>query len=419
MLSYTLAQPAYMPRMPETIEELGISASVVTDLLMRRAYVAGTSTMASLSQTLKLSPIIIESIFRELRQQQLVEVKGMVGNDYSFTLTSAGKQMAMERYQITRYCGPAPVSLKQYQRAVKSQSARVRTDRDALRKSLSDLVLTDSILDRIGPAVISQSSIFLYGATGGGKTSIAERLLRIYGDVIVLPYALEVDGQIIQHYDPVVHERVELFSDDLDPRWLICKRPCVVAGGELVPSMLDLRLDEATGIYAAPLQLKANNGVFVIDDFGRQLMSPRDLLNRWIVPLDRRVDYLMLRYGVKFQIPFEMLVVFATNLDPRELADEAFLRRIQNKVYVEPVDDASFDEILARVVRARNLKCEQGVGQYMREICIALGGSGELRACYPADICQIIIAIASYEGTTPEVNRDNVYRAANLYFARK
>ncbi len=418
MLSYTLAQPAYMPRMPETIEELGISASVVTDLLMRRAYVAGTSTMASLSQTLKLSPIIIESIFRELRQQQLVEVKGMVGNDYSFTLTNAGKTMAMERYQITRYCGPAPVSLKQYQRAVKSQSARVRTDRDSLRKSLSDLVLTDSILDRIGPAVISQSSIFLYGATGGGKTSIAERLLRIYGDVIVLPYALEVDGQVIQHYDPVVHERVELFSDDLDPRWLICKRPCVIAGGELVPTMLDLRLDEATGIYAAPLQLKANNGVFVIDDFGRQLMSPRDLLNRWIVPLDRRVDYLMLRYGVKFQIPFEMLVVFATNLDPRELADEAFLRRIQNKVYVEPVDDVCFDEILARVVRARNLKCEPGVAQYMREICVALG-SGELRACYPADICQILIAIASYEATTPEVNRDNVYRAANLYFARK
>ncbi len=418
MLSYTLAQPSYMPRMPETIEELGIAASVVTDLILRRVYLSGTSTLTSLSQTLKLSPIIIEGVFRGLRQQQLVEVKGMVGNDYSFTLTNAGKSMAIERYQITRYCGPAPVSLKQYQRAVKSQAARVRTDRDSLRKALSDLVLTDSLLDRVGPAAISQTSIFLYGATGGGKTSIAERLLRIYGDVIVLPYALEVDGQIIQHYDPVVHERVELFTDELDPRWLVCKRPCVIAGGELVPSMLDLRLDEATGIYAAPLQLKANNGVFVIDDFGRQLMSPRDLLNRWIVPLDRRVDYLMLRYGVKFQIPFEMLVVFATNLDPLELADEAFLRRIQNKVYIEPVDDVCFDEILARVVRARNLRCEPGSGLHLRELCIAMG-SGELRACYPADICAILIAIASYEGRTPEVNRENLQRATQLYFARK
>lgn len=418
MLSFTLAQPAYIPKIPDTLEDLGISASVVTDLMLRRTYVSGTTTLTALSEALKLSPIIVEQIFRELRQQQLIEVKGMIGNDYSFSLTSAGRNMALERYEITRYCGPMPVPLKQYHRAVKCQAARVRTDRDSLRKCFSDLVLTDSLLDRVGPAVISQSSIFLYGATGGGKTSIAERLLRIYQDVIVLPYAIEVDGQIIQHYDPVVHERVETFAENLDPRWVICKRPCVIAGGELVPSMLDLRLDDATGIYAAPLQLKANNGVFVIDDFGRQLIAPRDLLNRWIVPLDRRVDYLMLRYGVKFQIPFEMLVVFATNLDPRELADEAFLRRIQNKVYVEPVDDASFDEILLRVVRARNLPFDPEAAPCLRRLCTTLG-PGELRACYPADICGILVSIALYEGRTPEVNPSALTRAANLYFAKK
>jgi predicted ATPase with chaperone activity len=259
--------------------------------------------------------------------------------------------------------------------------------------------------------------VFLYGPTGGGKTSIAERLLRVYQDVIVVPYALEVDGQIIQQYDPVVHEKVETFAEDLDPRWVICKRPCVIAGGELVPSMLDLRLDEATGIYAAPLQLKANNGVFVIDDFGRQLMSPRDLLNRWIVPLDRRVDYLMLKYGIKFQIPFEMLVVFATNLDPRELADEAFLRRIQNKVYVDAVDADTFDEILDRVLRARNLPCEPDAAAHLRHICES-SGSGELRACYPADICGILIAMATYDARPPEVNRETLCRAASLYFAK-
>ncbi len=418
MLSFTLAQPAYIPKIPDTIEELGISESVVTDLMLRRIYVSGTTSLTALSEALKLSPLIVEKVFRDLRHQQLLDVKGMVGNDYTFSLTAAGRNMALERYEITRYCGPMPVPLKQYHRAVKCQAARVRTDRDTLRKCFSDLVLTDSLLDRIGPAVISQSSIFLYGATGGGKTSIAERLLRIFQDVIVLPYALEVDGQIIQHYDPVVHERVETFAENLDPRWVICKRPCVIAGGELVPSMLDLRLDDATGIYAAPLQLKANNGVFVIDDFGRQLIAPRDLLNRWIVPLDRRVDYLMLRYGVKFQIPFEMLVVFATNLDPRELADEAFLRRIQNKVYVEPVEDACFDEILQRVVRARNLACDPDAPAALRRLCTTLG-PGELRACYPADICNILIAISLYEGRTPEVNAANLERAAHLYFAKK
>ncbi len=194
------------------------------------------------------------------------------------------------------------------------------------------------MLDALGPAIISQSSIFVYGPTGNGKTSLAERMLRVYRDAVLIPYAVEVDNQIISLYDPVVHQPLEHEDSDMDPRWIVCKRPCIVVGGELVPSMLELRLDESSGIYAAPLQMKATNGILIIDDFGRQLMSPRDLLNRWIVPLDRRVDYLTLRYGVKFQIPFETMVVFSTNLEPSDLADEAFLRRIHNKIYVEAVD---------------------------------------------------------------------------------
>ena len=174
------------------------------------------------------------------------------------------------------------------------------------------------MLDQLGPAIISQNSIFVYGPTGNGKTSLAERMLRVYQDAVLIPYAVEVDSQIISLYDPVVHQPLENDDEDADPRWILCKRPCIVVGGELIPSMLELRLDEASGIYAAPLQMKANNGILIIDDFGRQLMSPRDLLNRWIVPLDRRVDYLTLRYGVKFQIPFELMVVFSTNLEPSD-----------------------------------------------------------------------------------------------------
>jgi len=408
---------AYCPPMPETLEKLGIPRSLVIDLVMRRVYLSGLSNFQSLSEALKLSTSVIENIFRELRQQQLIEVKGMTGNDYNFTLTSAGRDLAAERYRITHYAGPAPVSLADYHAATKAQAAKIRVDRKSLRQMLSDLVLTDHLLDQLGPALISQTSIFLYGPTGCGKTSLAERLLRVYQDAILVPYAVEVDGQVVQLYDPVVHEAIEGIEQEFDPRWVLCRRPCVIAGGELVTGMLDLRLDEATGIYAAPVQMKANNGVFVIDDFGRQLVSPRELLNRWMVPLDRRVDYLALRYGVKFKIPFEILVVFSTNLDPRELADEAFLRRLQNKVFVEPVDGATFDEIFRRVVAARNLACDPESAEYLRKLCMR-EGSLELRACYPNDVCNIIVAIGRYENRPARVTKADLERAVTLYFAQ-
>ena len=225
----------------------------------------------------------------------------MTGNDYNFLLSAAGKQLAGERFQVSQYAAACPVSLKEYNAATKAQSAKVEVDRRMLRQAFSDLVVSDRMLDQLGPAIISQNSIFVYGPTGNGKTSLAERMLRVYQDAILLPYAVEVDSQIISLYDPVVHTPLETDRDDVDPRWILCKRPCIVVGGELIPSMLELRLDEASGIYAAPLQMKANNGILIIDDFGRQLMSPRDLLNRWIVPLDRRVDYLTL--AVRREVP--------------------------------------------------------------------------------------------------------------------
>ncbi len=274
------------------------------------------------------------------------------------------------------------------------------------------------MLDQLGPAIISQNSIFVYGPTGNGKTSLAERMLRVYQDAVLIPYAVEVDNQIISLYDPVVHQPIE--SDDHETSiraGSLCKRPCIVVGGELIPSMLELRLDEASGIYAAPLQMKANNGILIIDDFGRQLMSPRDLLNRWIVPLDRRVDYLTLRYGVKFQIPFELMVVFSTNLEPSDLADEAFLRRIHNKIYVEAVDPGSFDQIFTRVVQARNIQAEPDSAEYLRKLCLREGRT-ELRACYPADICNILTSIGRYEGRPPMMTKPELERAAALYFAK-
>jgi hypothetical protein len=411
------ARSVFLPPVPQTFEKLDIPENLVLDLMLRRMLLEGTCNLHRLSKSLRLSVPIVDQCFRHMRQQQLVEVKGMAGNDYNFSLSSAGKQLAGERFQITQYAGAAPVSLKDYALATQTQAAHLDVDRRILQSCYSDLVVSDRMLDQLGPALISQSSIFIYGPTGNGKTSLAERMLRVYQDAILIPYAVEVDNQIISLYDPVVHQIVEDCDEDRDPRWVLCKRPCIVVGGELIPSMLELRLDESSGIYAAPLQMKANNGIFIIDDFGRQLMSPRDLLNRWIVPLDRRVDYLTLRYGVKFQIPFELMVVFSTNLEPADLADEAFLRRIHNKIYVEAVDAAAFDEIFRRVVTRRKLAYEPDTAEFLRGICLREGRT-ELRACYPNDICNILAAIGQYEKRPPRLSKADLERASALYFAK-
>lgn len=408
---------AFAPKIPQTFEELGISQSLVLDLMLRRLILEGFSTLQSLSQSLRLSVPIVSQTFQQMRQQQLIEVKGMAGNDYQFTLSGAGKALAAERFQITQYAGAAPVSLRDYSRATKAQSAQVQINRASLKSAFGDLIVPDRLLDQLGPALISQNSIFIYGPTGNGKTSIAERMLRVYEDAVLLPYAVEVDGQIISLFDPVVHSPLENNEPDLDPRWILCRRPCIVVGGELIPSMLELRLDETSGIYAAPLQMKANNGIFIIDDFGRQLMSPRDLLNRWIVPLDRRVDYLMLRYGIKFQIPFELMVVFSTNLEPADLADEAFLRRIHNKIFVEAVEAPAFDQIFSRVVAHRGIPAEPESAEYLRKLCLREGRT-ELRACYPGDICNILVSIGQYEGRPPRMTKADLERATALYFAK-
>ncbi len=407
---------AFAPKPPQNIAALGIPQSLLLDIMLRRMLLEGTSTLGRLSRLLKAPVPVLSELFQQMRQQQLVEVKGMVGNDYTFTLSGNGKTLAAERFQITQYAGAVPVALAEYSAAARAQTARPEVTRERLREAYSDLVLRDEFLDQLGPALISQKSIFLYGPTGNGKTSLAERMLRVYSDDVLIPYAVEVDGQIISLYDPVVHQPAGE-SGDVDARWIRCKRPCVVAGGELVPSMLEVRLDEASGIYAAPLQMKANNGLFIIDDFGRQLISPRDLLNRWIVPLDRRVDYLTLRYGVKFQIPFEVMVVFSTNLDPSDLADEAFLRRIQNKVYVDAIDPETFEEVFRRVTAGRNMQAAADAAAHLRKLCQSYGAS-ELRACYPGDICDIVTAIGRYENRPPLITETELTRAAELYFAK-
>jgi len=404
--------------MPDKVDDLGIPRSMVSDLILRYVWLHGSASLAALNKALKLSFPVLESMFHQFRQQQLLEVKGMVGNDYSFMLTGQGRALASTRNEICQYVGPAPVSIQDYHKVVQAQSAQVRLSRESLRAAFHDLVLPDNLLDQLGPSLIGHQSLFLYGGTGNGKTSIAERILRIYQDTVVIPYAVEVDGHIVSLFDPVVHRPAPSNDEQLDPRWVVCERPCITVGGELSASMLELRLDDATRVFISPCQMKANNGVLIIDDFGRQVLTPRELLNRWIVPLDRRIDYLTLASGMKFQVPFELMVVFSTNLDPHDLADEAFLRRIQTKVMVESVTADVFDQIFHRAMHNAEAPYEAGAAQYLRERCLA-AGTKFLRACYPMDVYKLVKAISEYEGRPVRMSKANIDRAVALYFARE
>ena len=423
MAAGTLTKPAgtartpVRPVMPDKVEDLGISQGLVADLILRYLWLHGTATLTALHKALKLSFPVVESMFHRFRHQQVLEVKGMVGNDYTFSLSAAGRSMASARNEVCQYAGAAPVSIQQYHEVVRAQTAQIQLSRESLRQAFHDLVLPDGLLDQLGPSLIGNQSLFLYGGTGNGKTSIAERILRIYRDRVLIPYAVEVDGHIVTIFDPVVHRAVPHDDELLDPRWVLCERPCLTVGGELSGPMLELRLDESTRVFIAPVQIKANNGILIIDDFGRQVLSPRELLNRWIVPLDRRVDYLTLSSGMKFAVPFELMVVFSTNLDPHDLADEAFLRRIQAKVLVANVSNEVFDQIYELVIQQHQASSEPGCAPYLRAKCLAAMPKG-LHACYPSDIYKLVKAISQYQGQPVRMTKAAIDKAVDLYFAK-
>lgn len=409
-----LVPPRHLPAPPRLFDEIDIASDRLLDLALRHISVRGIATIQLLAHAMKLPLELSEAIYRRLSEQQCIEVRRTLGNDYVFSLSPNGRKIAAERALASRYAGPAPVSLRAWTEAVRLQVASVEITRENLRRAFSDIVVGDELLDALGPALISRGAIFLHGPSGAGKTTVAERLIRVYEDAVTIPYAVEIDGQIVTVADPVVHEQVDFPELEIDPRWMICRRPFVAAGGELVMSMLDLQKDEWNGAFTAPLQMKANNGILLIDDFGRQMISPRDLLNRWIVPLDRRVDFLSPGSGGKFDIPFELQVVFATNLAPSELADEAFLRRIPNKILVDSVESSVFDEIFILTATALGMDYEPGCVELLREAC--LRHSPDLRPCFPRDICHSIRAITVYERRGPSILCPDIERAVAGYF---
>jgi MoxR-like ATPase len=403
---------------PHRIERTGIRRGLLEDLALKILYLNGEMTLIDLSNYLCLSLGVVEEIFQFFRKERLCEVKGITGGTHRIAASIEGRQRAADLLSLNQYTGAAPVSLADYISRTKHQSVQSTGVRpEHLEQAFEQLVLGDDMLLRVGTAVVSGTSMFLYGPPGTGKTSIASRISAIYSDYVWVPYAVEVDNQIITVFDPGVHRRrLESEIEDSDRRWVLCHRPCVVTGGELTAEMLELQFNPVSRYYSAPLQMKANNGIFVIDDFGRQRMRPQELLNRWMTALDQRIEFLSLPGGRKFEIPFDTLVIFSTNIEPRQLGDDAFLRRIPNKIKVDFATPEQFIKIFRRESEeVRGLPVDDDVLNFLvdhlsNEIKVPLS------QCYARDLLDQIFWAARYLNAKPEFNKDLAKWACSNYF---
>lgn len=384
-----------VPRSPTTLEEAGLSLGFVSDMVLKLLYAHGSLVGQDIAHQIRLPFAIIDEGLRFLKDQRCVEVSGgeVVGRvSYRFALTELGRLRARETFDQCRYVGPAPVTMDQYVAQCRRQTVMgIPCTPDSLNSAFEGFILRPGLLEDLGPAVCSGRSIFVYGPPGNGKTVIAKglgRYLNTFGGDIFVPYAIQAENSIITVYDPVLHQATDdgelvrrgviakssvtsapsgaIGGDiSLDLRWRRIRRPVIITGGELTLDMLELQLHKTGNFYNAPLHIKANGGVFLIDDFGRQLVSPKDLLNRWIVPLEEKIDYLSLSSGRKFALPFEQLIVFSTNLDPKDLVDDAFLRRIRYKIRIDPPTRAIYAQIFATQCRQRGVPQSEAVVDYV------------------------------------------------------
>jgi predicted ATPase with chaperone activity len=414
----------FQPTPIEDWHETGLPETLLEALVVKYLFMVGEQTGRNIALALCLPPKSVLDMLKTLKNAQLAYYKDTASaSDFTYALSEAGRDRARKLFEESMYAGPAPVPIRDYVKAVAAQSIRLeRPGVDAVRKAFDDILISEAMLNRLGPAINSGRGLFLYGAPGNGKSSIAERITRCFGMDIWIPHAVWADGDIIKFYDPQCHERVDTGRPSIlkgqahDARWVKIKRPTIIVGGELTMNALELQFNHYTKITEPSVQLKSNCGTLVIDDFGRQRMEPVDLLNRWIVPLEKRYDYLTLSTGTKIQVPFDQLIIFSTNLEPRELVDDAFLRRIPYKLNVGDPSADEFKEIMKMVSETFEIAYEEEAVNNLIERHYKAISRG-LRCCHPRDLVLQIINFAAFQDTPPKMTPESFDIAVENYFA--
>jgi predicted ATPase with chaperone activity len=436
------AAPAPPPRSPATLVDSGLTMGQLTDLLLKTLYVQGVLQGGDIARSTRLPFSIIDESLRAMRDQKLIEVASgdLVGRiSYRFALTEVGRNRARDCFENCRYVGPAPVPLEQYITHCRLQHVTgTPCNPAALRAAFKEFVIRPAMLNELGPAVCSGKSIFVYGPPGNGKTVIAKglgRFLNLFGGEIYVPYAILAENSIVTVFDPGIHQTTDdadlsqrgmasssneqssylVHDGPVDLRWRRIKRPVVITGGELTLDMLELQYNKSANFYNAPLHIKANGGVFLIDDFGRQLVRPADLLNRWIVPLEEGVDYLTLATGRKFMLPFEQLIIFSTNLDPKDLVDDAFLRRIKHKIRVDPPNRELYSVIFQMACRQRGIPYDEQIVDVLFRKYYDRGRTP--RSSDPRDLLEMAQSICRFYEQSVALTEELIDECARRFFS--